>query len=372
MKRLLKSCLVGCLVLAITNHSFAEKAARRTTDSTVSQAIPSLLRLKMRKDSTNTDEIVIRCDNKASSKMVYGEDAFDMGGIGAEVSLSAYSSDNVPLAIDVLPFPGLQADVIALLVGAKSSGTYQLASTQLSGLAPGYDAWLKDSFTGDSLKLALNATYTFNIDKDNPATFGKKRFVVTICQNPESAYSLANFTASQASVGRPVQLGWTMNNEHPNTNYTVERSIDTGRTFVSLASLPGTGAGDYYLSDNNPVAGQNYYHLKVVDSTNTVSYSQLVEIENKSGAGAIVVNPINIYPNPVSNLVNVSITEKKPVLAGYDITITNSSGMVVKKSSASQSDWQSGVDTLKPGIYLIQVTNNNDHSFVGKSKFVKL
>lgn len=364
--------MASCLILAIANHSFAENATAFNNDSTVSQPVVSFLRLKMSKDSINTDEIVIRCDNTASSKMVYGEDAYDLGGIDPEVSLSAYSSDDVPLAIDFRPFPGLQADVVPLFVGAKSSGAYQLASTQFSDLAPRYDVWLKDAFKGDSLKLTLNAVYTFNIDKSNPATFGKKRFTVTICQNPESAYHLTDFTASQASVGRPVQIGWKIINEHPNTNYTVERSIDTGKTFVALASLPGTAAGEYYLSDNNPVAGQNYYHLKVVDSTNTVSYSQLVEIENKSGAGAIVSNPVNIYPNPVSSLVNVCITEKKQTSAGYNITITNSSGMVVKKSEASQPNWESGVDTLKPGVYLINVMNNNDHSFVGKSKFVKL
>jgi hypothetical protein len=99
-----------------------------------------LLRLKMLMDSINTDEIVIRLDNKASTKFVDGEDAEDLGGIHPLVSLSAFSSDNIALAIDKIPYPGMQQQVVPLRTGAVNSGSYKLERTQLLFLPPLYEA----------------------------------------------------------------------------------------------------------------------------------------------------------------------------------------------------------------------------------------
>jgi archaellum component FlaG (FlaF/FlaG flagellin family) len=58
-------------------------------------------------------------------------------------------------------------------------------------------------------------------------------------------------------------------------------------------------------------------------------------------------------------------------VSAYHIRIINALGAVVKESTFQQTSWNANVSNLKPGSYLVQVTNNNDKSLVGIANFVK-
>jgi trimeric autotransporter adhesin len=58
-------------------------------------------------------------------------------------------------------------------------------------------------------------------------------------------------------------------------------------------------------------------------------------------------------------------------VAAYYIRIINSSGTVVKENVSQQADWSANISNLKPGSYLVRVTNNNDKSTIGIASFVK-
>jgi hypothetical protein len=332
-----------------------------------------LLRLKLSKDSINTDEIVIRLNNQASTKFIHGEDAFDLGGgSGTLVSLSSISSDSVNLAINFMPFPGLQQQPTRLLVDATASGLYTLARTQLDNLPALYEVWLKDAFTNDSLDMKANSLYQFTIDRTNPATFGSKRFTLVIRQNPALAYKLLDFNAARIGNSSHVGVVWNTENEQNYTNFTVERSNDGGTTFDVVGGLQGTGAGNYSLVDKNAVNGQNLYRLKQEDINNTITYSKVVEVFITDKNNRNADNKIHVYPNPAINVINLDVTAKAQGNTSYDIIVTNSSGFTIKQATSSQASWQSGVSDLLPGTYLIKVVNTKDKSLVGQSKFVKL
>jgi hypothetical protein len=270
-----------------------------------------------------------------------------------------------------MPLPGLQQEEIALLTNATASGIYKLESTQVLNWPAMYEVWLKDGFTGDSLKLTTNASYSFNIDKNNAATFGKTRFKVIIRQSAGFGYQLTDFTAAKTPTGNSVQLAWKMINEQTGSHFGVERSVDTGKTFIQIDSLAGTGAGNYYVTDNNPMKGQDSYRVKLTDSAGTISYSPLVSIQNIVEMTASA--NLRVYPNPAVNQVSVNIVKKATESSdSYNITVTNSNGTVVTKASSAQPTWESGVSTLRPGIYVIQVINTRNNSLVGQTKFVKL
>jgi hypothetical protein len=329
-----------------------------------------LLRLKLVKDSVNTDEIVIRLSEQASNKFVFNEDAEDMGGNGAKVSLSAISADSIRLAIDFVPFPGLQQEVVQLLTDATASGTYQLVNTQLDDLPPLYEMWLKDAFTNDSLKLKANAAYPFTIDKNNPATFGSRRFTVVIRQSPANAYQLLDFAATKAATARQVQLVWKTANEQNYTNFTVERSTDAGKSFSIVGGLQGSGAGTYSLLDRSPVTGQNLYRLKQEDRNDSIAYSKSVGIQF-ADPGNTLASRLSIYPNPATSNINVSVAADagKPP---YTIQITNTSGFLIRQVTSAQPSWQTSVADLMPGTYIVKVHNSTDNTIIGDTKFVKL
>ena len=160
--------------------------------ATASRPTP-FLHLNMNLDSANYDDIVIKFNSNASTKFDKREDAVDVGGNAPLENLSSLSSDSVKLAINTMPFPGLQPSVVKLFAGAPNSGTFTMNVAALK-MPQLYKVWLKDSFTGDSVDLKKTTKYSFTIDKTNAATFGANRFTVVFSQDTANAYRLLNFT----------------------------------------------------------------------------------------------------------------------------------------------------------------------------------
>jgi hypothetical protein len=331
-----------------------------------------LLRLRMSKDSINTDEIVIRLNSQSSTKFGDKKDAEDLDGSSPLVSLSAFSSDSIRVSIYSTAYPGLQQQVIPLFVSATATGLYKLDRKQLDNLPALYEVWLKDAFMNDSLDMKANATYQFNIDKTNPATFGKNRFTLVIRQNSALAYQLLDFTGSKVGNSLHAQLVWNTLNEQNYVNFTVERSNDGGKTFGVVGGLQSTGAGNYSMVDKNAVKGLNLYRLKQEDINNTITYSNIVQLifddkGNKDNDGKL-----SIYPNPAVNNINLAVAAESNGNNSYSIRFTSSSGIVVKQITASQPSWQGNISNLQPGTYLVRVINNKTQNLVGENKFVKL
>ena len=326
------------------------------------------IRLLLAKDSVNTDDILIRFNSTASTGYVINEDVPYRKGSGA-VSLSSISSNNVDLAINNLPLPKT-SEVIGLNVNTTADGTYTLSMTQLQGIPQLYEVWLMDAWKKDSLDMRHNPTYSFNVDKKDTTSFGSKRFSLVIRQNPAYAYHLLNFTASKITAVTQVQVVWKTENEGNFTHFTVERSVDGGKTFDVICSQGASDQGTYSLVDQNPVKGQNLYRLKQVDINGAISYSQVIPVMY-GDKPALIVNKLSIYPNLASSMINLVI-DPDVTVTSYSISITNSTGLIVKQATASQNTWQANLSNLLAGTYIVHVVNNKDKTLVGKTKFVKL
>jgi hypothetical protein len=115
---------------------------------------------------------------EAKANYVPGEDAPYMQGFGLE-SLSSISSDNIALAVNVLPLKQ-QGDCISLNVMGKSSATYSLSLIKVDSIPAKYHVWVTDKLKKDSLDLTLYKTYLFDINTADTTSFGKNRFKVKI------------------------------------------------------------------------------------------------------------------------------------------------------------------------------------------------
>jgi hypothetical protein len=328
------------------------------------------LRLQLAKDSVNTDDILIRFDSNAQTGFFLNEDAPYKTGLGL-VSLASLSSDHVPLAINVQPLPK-QGVKINLSINTNTGGIYRLNMKQLVGVPQLFDVWLMDAYKKDSLDMRHNATYSFNVYKNDTSSFGTKRFSLVIRQNQAYGYRLLNFTATKVPGAKQVQLQWITENEQNYTYFTVERSTDGGKTFNALGGLQGSSLGTYGLLDNNPVTGQNLYRLKQEDINNTVTYSSIVPVLYSDLSNSLAATAINVYPNPASSMINLTVLEQQGDNMSYNILITNNSGILIKKGASAQASWQTSVSDLLPGVYIIKVLNIKNNSLIGETKFVKL
>lgn len=370
MKRLLLLSFILILILYIKD---AHAAKTLVTTKFITDEPLQYLRLQLAKDVINKDEIVVLFKAGASTKYDPKNDAIYFSGTG-QVNISSYSSDLVPLSFNIQPLPATSA-TIGLNVNTKTNGRYQLNMTELIGIPQLFDIWLMDAYTKDSLDMRHNATYSFIVSKIDSNTFGSKRFTLVIRQNRAYACHLLSFTANKVANVKQVQILWGAENEQDYTKYTVERSTDNGKTYTIIDALNSDGHGTYSFTDKSPVTGQNLYRLKQEDINNAITFSTNAQVffsnmDNALAGGDSAVS-LSVYPNPVSNIINIAIAEKLPQTTTYNITITNISGFPVKQVTTTQPNWQGEISDLQTGVYLVKVINSKDKSLIGYSKFAK-
>lgn len=334
-------------------------------------AYNSYMRLKLVTDTLDYDDMVIGFHSTSTTAYNPNEDAAYLPGLNVIESLSSTTSDNIQTSVKWLPLPKNEESlVIKLNVNAKVSGLYTLQRTDFKEIPAIYEVWLMDKYKKDSLNIRDNTTYEFNINKTDTATFGSNRFSVVIRENSTLGVHLVNFTATKATNG--VQTAWKTDNEQNYTNFTVERSIDGGKTYDVIGSVASSDAGTYSFLDTNPAIGQDLYRLKQEDINDSITYSRPVTIEYANLSNNLVKSSISVYPNPTNSTINLYIPSDANTASTYNITVTTSSGLILKQATSAQPNWQASVSDLLPGTYIIKVLNNKDNTFIGNTKFVKL
>lgn len=136
------------------------------------------LRLKFAKDSINTDGILIEFNPAAKAAYVAGEDAPSLQGFGV-VSLASFSSNNIPLAINVMPLTSPMT-AINLRVNAKSDGIYTLNMQEINSIPNTCSIWLMDAYKKDSIDMRSNSSYAFVLSTADTTSFGSHRFKLVL------------------------------------------------------------------------------------------------------------------------------------------------------------------------------------------------
>jgi hypothetical protein len=157
-----------------------------------------------------------------------------------------------------------------------------------------------------------------------------------------------------------VFLDWTTSFEIINKGFEVQRSKDN-LDWEDIGFITGAGNSEANLSyrfiDLNPHRGINYYRLKQLSYSDAISYSNVVEefidIEG---------NYIKIYPNPVSEQLNISVYlqdfDQKLKLSIYDIT-----GRLVRSQdfeiSIGNQLLSMDVFDMESGMYVLELLGTN-------------
>ncbi len=159
-------------------------------------------------------------------------------------------------------------------------------------------------------------------------------------------------------------LNWQIENEDANTaSYVIERSLN-GVDFTTLATIPAKNNGisfnNYTYTDNNLSTvfnGVVYYRVKQLDKDGKFIYTSIQSVRF-SGKGTIV----NIYPNPVKNIANLTIDVTEDTK--LSITLTDASGKEINKL---QIPVTTGLNThkidmskLSAGTYNLQVQSGSE------------
>lgn len=149
-----------------------------------------------------------------------------------------------------------------------------------------------------------------------------------------------------------TRLSWKTSSEINTKCFEIQRSND-GILFNSIKSIQASGNSnaiiEYSFIDLLTPAGINYYRLKIMDIDGSFTYSDIKIIKPDES------NKITVYPNPLTNLVNIEGNFK-----GDDITIwiTDVTGrklyQCVKRNAPRLQLITTG---LKPGVYFLFITD---------------
>jgi len=155
--------------------------------------------------------------------------------------------------------------------------------------------------------------------------------------------TLTRFTA--VAEGKTALLAWSTTEETNSDRFEIERSAD-GKKWGRIGTVASSGESkvlvDYTYSDNAPLAGENYYRLKMVDNDETYAYSAIRNLKFRGE----VVRP---YPNPVSDKLLIdSYSHVK------EVSLKNTAGQRLIQLQKMSND---GIDVSKlpPGVYIVTI-----------------
>jgi hypothetical protein len=168
---------------------------------------------------------------------------------------------------------------------------------------------------------------------------------------------MGDFSASKQVAG--IRLGWETLHEQNTAYFDVERSSN-GADFTTIGKVTAKGYSSskeqYNFTDAAPAPGTNYYRLKLADADSRFSYSQTIVIKNTND----LVN-IEIFPNPVSDLLQVQLPAKQNGPA--TITITDAMGKLIftKPVQLSTGNNATGIPVrqLPNGVYQFTLENKD-------------
>ena len=227
---------------------------------------------------------------------IVGENAFDTS---SSVSLS--SNGNI-VAIGSPYNAGNGKDSGSVRVYKNNSGNWVKIGQDIDGEAVENISGYSVSLSSDGTVLAIGA----------PGGFSNKSGYIRIYKNISGSW---------------VKMGQGIDGKIGGENF--------GRSVSLSADGKKVVVGAFSNSDNGNLSGQ----VRVYEISGMLSNNEFVQ------------QNFNIYPNPTSDILNISL-ENNLVLE--EVTIYNNLGQVVKKASESVID----VSQLAKGLYFVEVTTN--------------
>ncbi|MBS1744130.1 MAG: immune inhibitor A [Bacteroidetes bacterium] len=227
---------------------------------------------------------------------------------------------------------------------------------------------LKDFLGGANVRFRLrftsdNDASAFAFEKDDGFYIDNLKLVKTT-SIATLAVKFGNFNA-QLLMNNTVRLDWEAYTDQQHDYFEVQRATDNNFNFTTiekLSSLP-----PYSAIDLSPVKGNNYYRIKEVDKTGTVSFSNIIKINVQGNTLA------TIYPNPVKKELNVRIRTNVSRDA-YSIIISDAAGRTIRNGkyaiTPGNNEIKLQTDFLSAGMYFLKIFNSNNE-LIDTEKFLK-
>jgi hypothetical protein len=330
------------------NNKGLFRPAPVTDGAGTSQSMRVVLNLKEADGSLIvTDGVLVEC-NSMYSDSIDLDDALKFGNINENLSLLKY---NRTLAAERRPVL-TENDTLFFKLIRTTQRKYEFQIEPVDINDPALLAWFEDSYMNTSIPLALNQTSAVEFMVDaNPASSANDRFKIVFKRAIVLPVSIiaVNAVAEHADI----VVNWTVDNEINISSYEVERSLDAthfSAIAVKQAAADNTTQHQYVITDENPVAGYNFYRIKYIDETGAAKYSSVVKVK----MGEIMASSINIFPNPVENN-TIHLQFNNYATCRYHVRLLSEAGHVLYEDNVENFS-SNGSASIHPATHLPAAT----------------
>lgn len=177
---------------------------------------------------------------------------------------------------------------------------------------------------------------------------------------------LVSFDANYVPENDLVDLHWITASERDNERFDVEHSTD-GINYEIISTVKGAGNSEYetqyYVIDENPVTGVNYYRLNQWDTDGENKYSEVISVNVLDEE----YDRLTIIPNPTEGSAELTFNTYSAEDVLMHVTSADGRTVIfapletVKGGNRFHIDLSAQVD----GVYIIQLITK-DKSYVGR------
>lgn len=211
------------------------------------------------------------------------------------------------------------------------------------------------SFHGNNLPSAGNYFVVFFTNDSYDEISNRVYFSVLTNPIPVSLFDFNAFRRGPVN-----ELLWITASETNTAWFDVERSAD-GKQFERIGRVKASGNSrvtqKYLFNDESPLAGTNYYRLKMVDRDQKSEYSNIVTL-HENGLQNQPLDEISIFPNPV--------TDRATIRSDYPIEyveVYNHQGeLLTRLEDIRNNEFLFLGSELQPGTYLLKVQGRKLHT----------
>ena len=175
--------------------------------------------------------------------------------------------------------------------------------------------------------------------------------------------TLLSFAGEQQ--GKINLLKWATTAEVNTSHFDLERSVNSyNYTFIKRVLAVGisNSAKNYSSVDEQPLAGNNFYRLKMVDADGKYEYSNVVLLR--------VLDDVllSVFPNPAADKLNISITSIQTIKQIQLYVFDNGGKMIAQQSVANNNTISLDVSRYSTGVYVLKLLYNGKEESI---RFVK-
>lgn len=250
-----------------------------------------------------------------------------------------FSSTNLLIEIAGVGNPSINWDWVSVAGTATLGGDLTIATTPAFTLSPGQSFTILEANTGVT---GTFASVTWPAGVTGTVIYGPTTVIISVL----SVLPVTLIEFSGTAVGDKTALRWKTADEVNTSSFEIERSTN-GINYkkIDVVKAIGNGGNNYYTTDEAPVAGNNYYRLKMKDVDGKFTLSQFVIVKWTAKDG------IQLAPVPANS--DVSVQLKDQSLLNQRAQVYNSVGNLITEvvltnaTRINVTGWAAGMYTLK-------------------------